>query len=49
MWQALDEICSREGVEFEHLCGRLERTLEGGSLAAALRVYALNFYRRVKL
>jgi len=45
MWDALTEICAREGRSIHDICRQvdLERTQSG--LTAGVRVYILNYFR----
>jgi len=45
IWDALEEICAREGITLNQLCMRVERQRGPRSLAAAIRVYALQYFR----
>jgi predicted DNA-binding ribbon-helix-helix protein len=45
MWDAMAEICLREGVTLGQLCQRIDERRRESSLTAAIRVYALSYYR----
>ncbi len=45
MWDAMAEICHREGVSLGQLCQRVDERRRESSLTAAIRVYALSYYR----
>lgn len=55
-WEALDEICRREDLTVDELCGDLQdrletqtrrrRRLSGVSLANAVRVFIVGYYRK---
>lgn len=45
MWDALGEICEREGTTVHQLCTVIDRRRVESSLTAALRVFLLSYYR----
>ena len=45
IWEALDEIATREGLMVNEVCQRAAAEAGGRHLAAALRVYALRYFR----
>ncbi len=46
MWDALAEICRREGMTMNQLCSRIDEMRRGGSLTSATRVYVMRYFRR---
>ena len=46
MWDALEEICLREGRSMHDLCAHVERIRAERTLTAGIRVYILEYYRR---
>ena len=49
MWLALDEIAGVEGCTIHDLCGRVARSRSASSLTAGLRVFLLEYYRRLAI
>ncbi len=45
MWDALDEICHREGMTLSQLCQRIDERRRASSLTAAIRVFILTYFR----
>ena len=45
MWEALDEICRREGRTINELCGMIDRQRRESKLTAAIRVFVMAYYR----
>ena len=45
MWDALDEICHREGMTLSLLCQRIDERRRASSLTAAIRVFILTYFR----
>jgi predicted DNA-binding ribbon-helix-helix protein len=45
MWEALDEICRREGTSINDLVGLIDRQRRESKLAAAIRVFVMAYYR----
>ena len=45
MWDALTEICVREGVGVGALCVQVDRGRGGSSFTSALRVFIIDYYR----
>lgn len=45
MWEALEEICDREGFSLSEICSRLDRRRRQSSLTAAVRVFIVGYYR----
>lgn len=45
LWEALTEICQREGVSPSELCRRIERTGVPGGRTSAMRVFIVNYFR----
>ena len=44
-WDALHEVCEREGVSFGDLIRRIEAMKRPGSRTSAVRVYVLNYFQ----
>ena len=47
MWEALREICVREGTSIGAICSEVNRDRAAG-FTSALRVFILNYYRGVR-
>ncbi len=47
MWDALREVCVREGISVHHFCTEVDRTRKESSLTAAIRVALLAYFRRL--
>ena len=45
VWDALREICLREGVDLRDLMLTVEREAAGGGRTSAVRVHVLRYYR----
>ena len=45
MWDALAEICQREDITLHELCELIDARRKASSLTAAIRVFALSYYR----
>ena len=45
MWDALREVCLREGIELRDLIRKVERTATPGGRTSAVRVYVLSYFR----
>ena len=45
MWEALDEICRREGSNIHKICSMVDSTRLQSSLTAAMRVFILMYFR----
>ena len=45
MWEALHDICLREGLTVNEMCSRVAERRHGTSLTAALRVSILTYFR----
>lgn len=45
MWEALQEICRREGIGMGELVRRIEQTSHAGGRTSAVRVYVLDYFR----
>ncbi len=45
MWEALDEICRREGANIHKICSLVDSTRVQSSLTAAMRVFILSYFR----
>ena len=45
VWDALQEICRREGQDMSHLVRQIESTSHAGGRTSAVRVYVLQYYR----
>ena len=44
-WDALAEICRREALTLHDLCDGIAEAKETGNLTAAIRLFALNYFR----
>lgn len=44
-WDALDEICRREGVTIHQLCSLVDRRRNGQGRTSAVRVFILTYFR----
>ena len=49
MWDALDEICRREGRTIHELCTMVDRQRRESKLTAAIRVFVMAYYRAMQL
>ncbi|MFQ5776102.1 MAG: ribbon-helix-helix domain-containing protein [Kiloniellaceae bacterium] len=45
MWDALAEICRREGMTLHEVCGLVDARRQASSLTAAIRVFILTYFR----
>lgn len=45
MWDALAEICRREDMSLHEICGLIDARRQASSLTAAIRVFALAYFR----
>jgi len=45
MWDALQEICSREGRSIHDVCTEIDRQRQQSGLTAGVRVFILNYFR----
>ncbi len=45
LWEALSEICEREGHDMSTLVRQVESAGHAGGRTSAIRVYILNYYR----
>lgn len=45
VWDALREVCLREGIELRELIRRVERTAPAGGRTSAVRVHVLTYFR----
>lgn len=45
MWDALSEICAREGRSLHDICRQVERERTQSGLTAGVRVFILNYFR----
>ena len=45
VWSALEEVCSREGLNVHELCTRIEARRTGSSRTAAVRAFVLGYFR----
>ena len=45
MWEALREICGREGVSIGQICSEVNRGHAAAGFTSSLRVFILNYYR----
>jgi predicted DNA-binding ribbon-helix-helix protein len=45
VWDALREICLREGIELRELIQQVENTAPPGGRTSAVRVYVLQYFR----
>jgi predicted DNA-binding ribbon-helix-helix protein len=46
VWDALREICEREGISLDQLVARAVRANPGGGRTSAVRVFAVSYFRR---
>ena len=46
LWDAVNEVCTREGMTLHELCTLLDRYRGASSLTAALRVFLIVYFRR---
>ena len=45
MWDALEEICGREGMTEHELCTRIDGLNVASSLTASVRVFIVTYFR----
>ena len=45
VWDALREVCLREGIELRDLIRAVERTASAGGRTSAVRVHVLEYFR----
>ena len=45
MWDALDEICEREGLSLNEFCSRIAGRRSSSSVTAAVRVFVMSYFR----
>ena len=45
MWDALDEICRREGTVIHEICTKIAKDHQGYNLTAATRAFVLGYFR----
>ena len=45
MWDALHEICAREGRSVHEICAEIDRQRNQSGLTAGVRVYILTYFR----
>lgn len=45
MWDALQEICLREGRSIHEVCSEIDRLRQQSGLTAGVRVFILNYFR----
>ncbi len=45
VWEALREVCLREGIELRDLIRTVERTAPAGGRTSAVRVHVLEYFR----
>ena len=45
MWDALSEICAREGRSVHEICTEIDRQRTQSGLTAGVRVFILNYFR----
>lgn len=45
VWDALREICLREGIELRELISRVDTALDEGGRTSAVRVHVLQYFR----
>ena len=45
MWDALHEICAREGRSVHEICTEIDRRRNQSGLTAGVRVYILTYFR----
>jgi hypothetical protein len=47
LWDALEDVCRREGVRLPDLLAGIRRSFEGQSLAEAVETFVAVYYRRI--
>lgn len=45
MWDALSEICAREGRSVHDICAQVDQERAQSGLTAGVRVFILNYFR----
>lgn len=45
IWEAIEEICMREGLNLHQLCVRIDCEREERTLTAGVRVFVLQYFR----
>jgi len=45
MWDALHEICAREGRSVHEICSDIDQQRSSSGLTAGVRVYIVNYFR----
>lgn len=45
MWDAFDEICTRENLTSHQLCAMIDESRQNSSRTAAVRAFAVNYFR----
>lgn len=45
VWDALEEVCKREGMTLHEVCTHVERRRSGSSRTAAVRTFVLGYFR----
>jgi predicted DNA-binding ribbon-helix-helix protein len=45
MWDALSEICAREGRSLHDICQQVDKERSQSGLTAGVRVFILNYFR----
>lgn len=45
LWEALDEVCQREGISWDELIRRVREGREHGSRTSAVRAYLVAYFR----
>ena len=45
MWEALDDICRREGLNINHLCTMIDKAQHDTSRTSTIRCFTLRYFR----
>lgn len=45
MWEALEDICERQGLGLNEMCTLVGRAHRSGGFTSSLRVFIMNYYR----
>ena len=45
VWDALEEVCGREGLSLHEVCTHIENRRSGSSRTAAVRAFVLGYFR----
>lgn len=45
LWEAVEEICAREGMSLDGLCSRVAADRPGGNYTSNLRCWIVDYYR----